>query len=93
VYFEKPGCGFSGGRVGDAYAKVLCPVGFVREHHVQYAARGDHRYVLDFAHIEGKVNIELDGPFHNFSQNEVRDSRLRDLGWKIIRIRHRRGEV
>jgi very-short-patch-repair endonuclease len=47
-------------------------------------------YHLDFAHVEGKVNIELDGPCHDHSKNEERDTFLRTLGWKVIRINHAR---
>jgi len=87
-----------GGQTADNFAAVLCPAGFVREHHVYY---GEHNqktgfglrracYQLDFAHIEGKINIELDGPRHKATSEEdaVRDDVLRDLGWRVIRIRH-----
>ena len=49
------------------------------------------RYRFDFAHLEGKIDIELDGPCHFQSREEdaKRDAVLRALGWKIIRIKHR----
>lgn len=81
---------FSGGKSGEEYAKVLCPVGFVREYRVYYSRVPKARYYqLDFAHVEAKVAIELDGPFH-YSTNEddrKRDVVLRSLGWKVIRIK------
>lgn len=89
---------WEGGTTGDAYAVVLCPIGFIREHHVHY---GDYvirtgfglrrkSFNLDFAHVEGKVNIELDGPRHKSTPAEdaARDAILRSLGWRIIRIKH-----
>ena len=88
-----------GGDTGDAFAEVLCPAGYVREHLVYYGERimpvgygGLRRryFRLDFAHVEGKINIELDGPNHKTQQAEdqTRDAILRELGWKVIRIKH-----
>ena len=50
------------------------------------------RYHLDFAHLEAKINIELDSPYHAASVIEdiVRDRRLRSMGWNVIRIEHDR---
>jgi hypothetical protein len=89
---------WQGGKTGDDFASVLLPAGFVREHHFLY---GEHvvktafglrrrSFNLDFAHIEGKVNIELDGPKHKSSVEEDarRDAILRDHGWRVIRIKH-----
>jgi hypothetical protein len=86
-----------GGRTGDDFAAVLLPAGFIREHYVYY---GDYiiktgygirrpKFQLDFAHIEAKVNIELDGESHHETkeQDAIRDSILRDLGWRVIRIK------
>lgn len=82
--------GWTGGLVGELFAQVLCPVGYVREHQVNYAPGGASHYKLDFAHLQAMVNIELDGPWHLNSTREdaVRDGRLRALGWKVIRIKH-----
>lgn len=87
-----------GGSTGDDFAAVLCPVGFIREFHVSY---GEHvvptpfgprrrQFNLDFAHIEGKINIELDGSSHKTTAeaDAVRDAILREIGWRIIRIKH-----
>lgn len=82
---------FRGGRTGDDFAAVLCPVGFVREHRIFYTSYPQRRYYqLDFAHVEAKVNIELDGPYHLSSEEDdkLRDTLLRSKGWKVIRIRH-----
>ena len=80
---------FTGGKTAVAFATVLCPAGFIREHHVQWGAKGEH-FKLDFAHLEGKVCIELDGPSHKSSKeyDDMRDALLRAMGWRIIRIRH-----
>ena len=89
---------WQGGKAGEDFAAVLCPVGFIREYHFLY---GEHvimtafglrrkSFNLDFAHVEGKINIELDGPSHKSTPAEdaARDAILRDHGWRIIRIKH-----
>ena len=89
---------YQGGKTGDEFASILCPAGFVREHHFLY---GEHvirtafglrrrSFNLDFAHVEGKVNIELDGPRHKSTpeKDAARDAILRNLGWRVIRIKH-----
>ena len=75
-----------GGEDGDVFASILCPLGYVRELQVRHAGR---QYNLDFAHPEVKVNIELDGLYHMSTPEEdtQRDATLKDLGWKIIRIK------
>jgi hypothetical protein len=80
---------FTGGRTGAEFAAILCPAGFVREHHFQWGSAGEH-FKLDFAHLEGKVCIELDGPNHKSSKeyDDMRDALLRAMGWRVIRIRH-----
>jgi hypothetical protein len=47
------------------------------------------RYLLDFAHREAKVNIEIDGKSHVGREklDALRDEYLRFLGWKVIRIK------
>ena len=90
-----------GGKTGDVFARVLCPAGFVREHRVHYGeplikvgirclGRRRRSFNLDFAHVEGKVNIELDGPRHKTTAeaDAARDIILRELGWRVIRIKH-----
>ena|ERR1017187_10498569 len=82
---------FHGGNNANDLGKVLEPVGFIREHHVTWGTRRNERFILDFAHVEGKVNIELDGPSHDNTQEHdaLRDHVLTTLGWRIIRIKHR----
>ena len=80
--------GWTGGRVGNEFASVLCPVGYVREFQVNWGSGHAAHYKLDFAHPQAKVNIELDGPYHYGVEDDVRDARLRALGWKVIRIAH-----
>jgi hypothetical protein len=83
---------YLGGPVADAFYEVLGPAGYVREHMVFWGGKGEF-YRLDFTHKEAKVNIELDGPTH-FQGNVTpegdrqRDQVLRELGWRIIRIKH-----
>ena len=87
-----------GGQIAENFAAILCPAGFIREYQVFYGEQtrktgfGFRRenFQLDFAHVEGKVNIELDGPGHKTMPEEdaLRDSILCTLGWRIIRIRH-----
>lgn len=89
---------WQGGKVGEDFAAVLCPAGFIREYHFLY---GEHvvmtafglrrkSFNLDFAHVEGRINIELDGPSHKATAeaDAARDAVLRGLGWRVIRIKH-----
>ena len=51
-----------------------------------------HTYQLDFALVERKIDIEIDGDQHYLDQRIVesdkrRNEYLESLGWKIIRIR------
>jgi hypothetical protein len=77
------------GDVGVLYASILLPAGYV-QHHIHHVGPGQYdRYEMDFAHLEAKVNIELDGPYHDYHErDDVRDRHLRSLGWKVIRIDH-----
>ena len=91
------GSPFSGGAIAEDFASVLCPAGFVREYHVWFGDKIDSmgkrngHTRLDFAHIEGKVNIELDGYTHDRPQQKQRDverdALLASFGWKVIRIK------
>lgn len=81
---------FTGGDTADAYAEVLCPIGFIREYKFYYA-RGIHScFQLDFAHIEGKICIEIDGPSHSNTQlyDQQRDEIVKHFGWRVIRIKN-----
>ena len=48
------------------------------------------RYSLDFAFIEQKIDVEIDGGTHNLPEvilkDELRDDTLNKLGWKTIRF-------
>ena len=48
------------------------------------------RYALDFAFIEEKIDVEIDGSTHNDPDVSVKDSirneKLTQLGWKVIRF-------
>jgi hypothetical protein len=81
---------YRGGATGDAFAAVLCPQGYIREHEWQYGNRCRDRFLLDFAHPEAKVCIELDGPghYHTPQEDAERDAILKHFGWRVIRIKH-----
>lgn len=92
---------YQGGKTGDAFARVLCPAGFVREHRVYYGdplikvgigglGRLCRSFNLDFAYVGCKIAVELDGPGHkaSFEEDATRDAILRELGWHVIRIKH-----
>jgi len=53
------------------------------------------QYELDFADIERKINLEIDGEQHfttkkSIKHDEMRNKALTDLGWKVIRVRWRK---
>src|SRR5262245_49243225 len=77
---------FAGGITGEYYASLLCPLGYTREHHTYVNKR---HYVLDFAELKSKTNIEIDSPFHPNTLNDdtERDTVLRANGWRVIRIK------
>lgn len=56
-------------------------VGYVREHEVC-------GYLIDFAFVDQKLGIELDGRIHETTveRDEKRDAILTKAGWKIVRI-------
>jgi hypothetical protein len=74
-----------------AYAVLLCKAGYLMDK--VFITRGKKGsggpYLLDFAHPEAKINIEIDGKTHQFRKehDNIRDERLRSLGWKVIRIK------
>lgn len=73
------------------FAKILCPVGYLCDTvTVTFDKCGAH-YTLDFANVEAKVDIEIDGSSHRSVKRKEKDRRrddfLRRLGWKVIRIR------
>src|SRR5258708_2336117 len=44
-------------------------------------------YIVDFACIEGKLIVEADGGQHaTASSDPIRDQRLSDQGWRILRF-------
>jgi very-short-patch-repair endonuclease len=60
-------------------------IDYVEQHQI-------HTYQLDFALVEEKIDIEIDGDQHYLDQRIVesdkrRDEYLENLGWKIIRVR------
>lgn len=71
------------------YADILIPLGYISEHIVQWGGRGE-RYRLDFALVDEKIDIEIDGSSHagREERDMLRDKILKIFGWKIIRIKH-----
>jgi very-short-patch-repair endonuclease len=44
-------------------------------------------YIADFACVEAKLVVEADGGQHAESaRDEIRDQRLKDAGWRILRF-------
>lgn len=83
------------GRGGDpspmmlVYKDILCPLGYEMDAvHIPISTGGT--YMLDFAHREAKIDIEIDGITHagRKAHDEKRDAYLKSLGWKVIRVRH-----
>jgi hypothetical protein len=84
------GRNFRGGPFVEAVASILEPIGYIREYVVQWGRHRGEYYRLDFALIEERVNIELDGPKHfGTSESDAqRDTWLKERGWRVIRIDH-----
>lgn len=80
---------FMGGKIADYFAEILCPAGFIREYKFFYAQKLYANFQLDFAHVEGKICIELDGKSHDNTQiyDQHRDEILKHFGWRVIRIK------
>jgi very-short-patch-repair endonuclease len=43
-------------------------------------------YIADFACVQRKLVVELDGPFHADLRDQVRDLYLRNHGYRVLRI-------
>jgi hypothetical protein len=72
------------------FASVLCPAGYLMDEVNIPTCRGQgHHYTLDFAHIEARVNIEIDGATHKrkVEADATRDAFMRSIGWRVIRIK------
>jgi very-short-patch-repair endonuclease len=79
-----------------AVCELLWPIGFVREYTVVYDKAGS-RYRLDFASPRPMINVEIDGATHDDGvkpiMDALRDQRLFDIGWTVIRLRRRRSVI
>lgn len=58
----------------------------------------EYKAVLDFAFIDKKIGIEIDGDVHYLNstvreKDEIRDKGLKERGWEIIRIPNKTVEV
>lgn len=92
---------WEGGEIGKGFAEILCPAGYVRELYFYY---GEHivplahgvmrrRFIrLDFAHVDAKIDIELDGVGHDDPEQVFEDARrdtiLIEAGWRVVRVNH-----
>ncbi len=65
---------------------------FLRQHPVLYQGnlKRYNYFIADFYCSEKKAIIELDGPVHESTKeyDQFRDSELRELGFKILRIKN-----
>lgn len=84
----KGGIGQTPNRLEEYYANIFIPLGYIRDYPIALPI-GAGRYRLDFALLENKICIEIDGSSHAAHKNrdEIKDTYLRSLGWKIIRIK------
>lgn len=74
------------------FAPLLLSAGYVAGHVIptnRPENNGGGYYKLDYAHLEAKIDIEIDGSSHRFKResDEKRDTFMRVLGWKVIRIK------
>lgn len=71
---------------------TLFPGQFTWEYGVTYAKGKGSLYHLDIAHTESKTDIEVDGAYHRVSEQKdhdtLRQERLIDLGWNVIRVKN-----
>jgi very-short-patch-repair endonuclease len=73
-------------------AASLLRQGYVQEHHIR--TKNGRKYVMDFAHLKRRINVEIDGPNHYLANGAlrpvdvVRDRDLTDMGWQVVRIRN-----
>ena len=48
-------------------------------------------FIVDIAHLDKRVAVEIDGNYHRFpcqiAKDDERDERLRVLGWRVFRVR------
>lgn len=88
----KYGVNFTNDKTEKRLAKMLVPLGYVEQYCLRRGPGSGNRYVLDFALVNEKINVECDGPKHRpfaiQKRDKRRDSFLRSLGWKVIRVSH-----
>lgn len=81
------------------WSNCLLPLGYIREYPIKTKGHGTNNkvpsnYKADFANIEKKIVVEIDGPDHNTTICKNRDRKktevLEALGWKVIRIKEKR---
>lgn len=82
------------------WSNCLVPLGYVIEYAIPTKGHSTkHKppdnYKVDFANVEEMVAVEIDGPSHNKFKQKALDTKknevLEALGWKVIRIKSRKG--
>lgn len=101
--FDKTGCHFKGGngREPVAIVRLFTPMleesGFTAELPVLTRGHGTglrcpNAYKVDFGNQQTKTAIEFDGPSHRPLKKKAldfkKDTVLKAIGWKVIRIQH-----
>src|SRR5665811_1306566 len=43
-------------------------------------------YIVDFCSVAAKLVVEIDGPFHDPTKDQLRDRELSDRGYRTIRL-------
>lgn len=72
------------------FEKMLKQRGLFKDYHIEYGLPVS-KYFLDFAILEHKIDIEIDGVQHIRNENNIEHDKTRDLfllneGWKVYRI-------
>jgi uncharacterized protein DUF559 len=74
--------------------RILKPLGYIREYAIgipnSLGRKHGGNYKVDFALPSKKIAIECDGPCHRNRKHldEKKDTILKKLGWRIIRVPH-----
>jgi hypothetical protein len=78
-------------------AALLEPKGFVRELAIPMSSLSmpglPTAYKVDFGHLEKRIAVEVDGPYHHKRRQRRLDHKktlaLQALGWTVLRISHK----
>lgn len=70
------------------FIQQLIVNGYVAEYTIKFDKAGSY-YRVDFAHVEKRHIIELDGEDHNSLRDKRRDERLESIGWTVSRLTYK----